>query len=88
MLSTFAVIFLCPYARVWIPSSRRNLLLSNAQSPRFLVYTENGCYDMSVESEYSPISIKGINSRVDEHGEKQSEVESVCRVVCTVQREV
>ena len=42
---------------------------------------------MSVDSEYSPISIKGTNSRVDEHGEKQSEVECVCRMMYIVQRE-
>ena len=37
MLSTFDVMSLCPYAKVWMPSSSMNILLSNEHSPRFLV---------------------------------------------------
>ena len=41
-----------------------------------------------MDSEYSTITINGTNSRVDGHDEKNSDVVSVCRVMCTVEREV
>ena len=38
---------------------KESLIVERAESP-FLFYTENGCYDMSVFTEYSTITIIGI----------------------------